>query len=298
VSADGLALDRLDPERALEVLRYEGLSTGQPREPHRHDYHELIWIREVEGTHLIDGEEVPARPGTITLIGRGAVHVFRESKALTGAVVRFGPEALFGGQAERAAPAWMFAGRTGRVIEVPEDERDALDAAIGALQAEDARPAHECSAELERHLLAVVLLWTERWYDAARRERPPADDREIELYRRFTTRLEDDFPAHHDAGHYADALGVPAAALSRALAQITGRSTKELVTDRVMVEAARLLRFTHRSVGEVAFAVGFADPLYFSRAFKRHTGTSPMAYRERAAGRRPEEAAPAGATHA
>ena len=50
-----------------------------------------------------------------------------------------------------------------------------------------------------------------------------------------------------------------------------------------MLEAARLLRFTDLTVGEVAFRVGYADPLYFSRAFKRHAGEPPMAYRERRA---------------
>jgi len=79
---------------------------------------------------------------------------------------------------------------------------------------------------------------------------------------------------------YADALGVPSAALSRALAAVTGRSTKELITDRLMLEAMRLLRFTDLSVGEIAYELGFADPFYFSRAFKRNAGHAPMAYRD------------------
>ena len=43
--------------------------------------------------------------------------------------------------------------------------------------------------------------------------------------------LERDFAAHHDAAHYADALGVPAAALSRTLSGLTGHATKELITE-------------------------------------------------------------------
>jgi AraC family transcriptional regulator, transcriptional activator of pobA len=77
---------------------------------------------------------------------------------------------------------------------------------------------------------------------------------------------------------------VPAPALARALVRRTGRTTKELITDRVMLEAARLLRHTDRTVGEIAFEVGFSDPLYFSRAFKRSDGRSPQAYREAARG--------------
>ncbi len=57
------------------------------------------------------------------------------------------------------------------------------------------------------------------------------------------------------------------------------------MTDRVMLEAARLLRYTDLTVGEVAFRVGFGDQLYFSRAFKRHYGEAPMSYRARLRGR-------------
>jgi AraC family transcriptional activator of pobA len=52
----------------------------------------------------------------------------------------------------------------------------------------------------------------------------------------------------------------------------------------VMLEAARLLRFTDKTMGEVAYESGFSDPLYFSRAFKRHNGQSPSAYRDAARG--------------
>jgi AraC-like DNA-binding protein len=78
---------------------------------------------------------------------------------------------------------------------------------------------------------------------------------------------------------------MPQAALSRALVEATGRSTKELITDRVMLEAARLLRYTEQTIGEISYAVGFEDPLYFSRAFKRRFDASPKAYRAAVRGR-------------
>ena len=73
--------------------------------------------------------------------------------------------------------------------------------------------------------------------------------------------------------------------LSRALSHVTGRATKDLILDRVMLEAARLLRFTDLGVGEVARWVGFDDPLYFSRAFKRRHGEPPQGYRDAARGK-------------
>jgi len=55
-----------------------------------------------------------------------------------------------------------------------------------------------------------------------------------------------------------------------------------------MLEAARLLRFTDRTVGEIAYATGFGDPLYFSRAFKRHLGEAPTVYRDHTRGVAPQ----------
>jgi AraC family transcriptional activator of pobA len=172
-------------------------------------------------------------------------------------------------------------------VRVPAGDARRLEAAIELLAAETRRPPDSRSVDLERHFLAAVLLWVERWYDATRVEHRDADDPELQLYRRFTEVLERDFARHHDAPHYADALGVPQAALSRALAAVTGRTTKELITDRRMLEAARLLRFSDLTVGEIAFRAGYDDQLYFSRAFKRQFGEAPTAYRDRMRGRAP-----------
>ena len=284
MTARDITLDRLAGDGgAVDVRLMDSQDVGgeDVREPHRHDYHELVWVREGEGRHRLDGREVPVRPGTLTAIGRGQVHVFEIGRGLTGAIVRFGDELLVGGAARRATPAWLLAGRGGRTVAVPPGEVESLEGVIGALHAESVLPPDAHSDELQHHLIAALLLWVERWYDAARTETRPADDEEVQLHRRFAELLESDFARHHDAAHYADALGVPPAALSRALAEVTGRTTKELVTGRVMLEAARLLRFTGLSVGEVAQRSGFADPLYFSRAFKRHTGEPPSAYRGR-----------------
>lgn len=288
MSAGGeISLDRLESGDGLQVLRFDAGTTpsGPPREPHRHAYHELIWVRAGCGVHRLDGEPVEFAPGSVTVIGRGQVHVFEDARELTGAVVRFSDELVHGGTTGGSAPEWLLAGRGGRTVQVPEGDADHLDGVIAALAAEAARPPDARSAAAERDLLSVLLLWIERWYDASRTERRAADDEEIQLYRRFADVLERDYVRHHDAAHYADALAVPPAALSRALSQVTGRSTKDHITERVMLEAQRLLRFTDLTVGEIAFRVGYDDQLYFSRAFKRRTGRSPMAYRDGVRGR-------------
>jgi AraC family transcriptional activator of pobA len=278
-----LAVDQLASGSSVQVVPFGGfgLDPAGIRDPHRHDYHELLWVRSGSGRHQIDGEQLAVVPGSVTVIGRGRVHVFEEAAGVDGAVIRFGDEVLFG----EGTPGWLVAGQGGRTVPVPPGEHDRLDALVSALGAETARPPDARSADLERHLLSVALLWIERWYDASRTEHRDPDDAEVQLHRRFARQLEQDYARHHDAAHYADALRVPPAALSRALAQVAGKPTKELILDRVMLEAARLLRFTDLTVGEVAHRAGYDDPLYFSRAFKRHAGEPPVAYRARVRGK-------------
>lgn len=289
-----IAVDRLPAAGSslavvlLTDARYGSGSECGPRRPHRHDYHELIWTRCGTGRHLIDGEASLVAPNTITLIGRGQVHVFEHATGLHGAIVRFGDELLLPGDSATAPnPAWMLGTRVVQAVSVPGGEVDRFEAAIDSLAAETRRPPDSRSVALQRHLLSALLLWTERWYEAARTEQRPDGAADLQLYRRFSEVLERDYVRHHDAPHYADALAVPQAALSRALVNITGRTTKELITDRAMLEAARLLRFSDMGVGEIAYRAGYGDQLYFSRAFKRQFAEAPSAYRERMRGYAP-----------
>ena len=289
-----IAVDRLPHAgSSLEVVmlrdaRFGSDSECGPRRPHRHDYHELVWTRSGTGRHSIDGEVSLVEPNTITLIGRGQVHVFERARGLHGAVVRFGDELLHGDRAAAANPAWLVGSRAVQTVAVQAGDVGHLEAAIELLAAETRRPPDSRSVDLQRHLLSALLLWLERWYDATRIEHRDADDPDLQLYRRFSEVLEQDYARHQDAPHYAGELGVPQAALSRALVNVTGRTTKELITDRRMLEAARLLRFSEMSVGEIAYRAGYGDQLYFSRAFKRQLGEPPSAYRDRMRGRAPE----------
>jgi AraC family transcriptional activator of pobA len=255
------------------------------RRPHRHDYHEFIWSRRGSGSHLIDGQRSVVEATTVTVVGRGQVHVFEQAAGLDGALVRFGAEMLTVDAMARANPSWLVGFQGPRAVSVPESDVAQLDALIESLSEETTRPPDSRSIDVQRHLLCTMLLWVERWHDTMQAEQRDGDDQALQLYRRFVDLLEGGYAHHHEASEYADRLGIPQSTLSRALAEVSGRRTKELITDRRMLEARRLLRFTHFTVGEVASRSGFTDQLYFSRAFKRYHGVTPTEYRNQVRGR-------------
>jgi AraC family transcriptional activator of pobA len=284
-----IELDRLLGATApAQVMRMDGPWTHDaadaPREPHRHDYHELFLVRAGSTLHRIDGEPVLVGAGQALLIGRGQVHELRRADAFEGVVVRFGDE-LLTGAAQEASPGWMLVACGTRVLDPPASELGHAIAAAHLLEDELRRPPDAGTDQLVASSLATMLSLVERWQAASNIE-PLAggSSPDIELLRGFVRLLEAEYHQHHDAGWYASQLAVTPNHLAATLTKLTGRSTKRLVTDRVMIEVTRLLRFTDLTVQQVAQRVGYDDPLYLSRAFKTHAGVSPSAWRERRSG--------------
>lgn len=104
----------------------------------------------------------------------------------------------------------------------------------------------------------------------------------------FTELLERQFPLQtpqqqlrlRTAADFADRLAVHVNHLNKALKENTGRSTTELIGERVVEEAKRLLRQPTWTVAQVADSLGFAEVAYFSHFFKRHTSCSSIAFRQ------------------
>jgi AraC family transcriptional regulator, transcriptional activator of pobA len=72
-------------------------------------------------TQLLDGKPLSVAPRTLTLIGRGQVHIFERAREFHGAVARFGEQLLHAGP-PRAHPGWLLTARGERIVEVPAGE--------------------------------------------------------------------------------------------------------------------------------------------------------------------------------
>lgn len=80
---------------------------------------------------------------------------------------------------------------------------------------------------------------------------------------------------------YAAALNVSESQLRKACLSVAAQPPIKIVHGRVLFEAKRQLLYTSKAVSEIAYALGFDDPAYFTRFFSRRAGMSPRAYRAR-----------------
>ncbi|SFI75868.1 helix-turn-helix domain-containing protein [Celeribacter neptunius] len=96
----------------------------------------------------------------------------------------------------------------------------------------------------------------------------------------FTALVENELRDGRTVAHFAAELGVTPTHLTRACNIACGRSASAILADRVHFEARRLLMETDLPIKQVAEKLGFHSAAYFSRAFHKHTGVSPRAFRQ------------------
>lgn len=112
-----------------------------------------------------------------------------------------------------------------------------------------------------------------------RAESTSVNNDDLRLFRRFTDLVEEHFREHWLLPEYTHRLGISESRLNQICQHISNRSPKKLIHDRVIQESKRLLIFSNLSSNEICYQLGYSDPAYFSRFFKKETGMTPLRYR-------------------
>ena len=239
--------------------------------PHRHhDLHQIVLVEGGEAFVTADGTQQQVTPPVVVSVAPFVVHGFRFRAGTQGLVLTLtaaGIPEVFA-RAPAPLPGWGAA-----------PAPLALTRAFHQLWAEWTGRATGRDLALRGLALQVAAL-TARALDAERGAQAPRAGAA------HLARLEALVSAHLTEGwrlrDYAAALGVTPAHLNRVLRAATGLSAAAWLEARLFREARRLLAYTTLSVAEVGYKLGYEDPAYFSRAFRRHAGLSPKAWRAEA----------------
>ena len=160
-----------------------------------------------------------------------------------------------------------------REVHAQQELNVTLDAIQRELEADT--PGHLKAAQAHLSLLAV---WIERQAAKVAGDAPKPDAAK-KLVARFTDLMERKFRSGAGVGDLAAELGVTATHLTRCCRLTCGRSAIDLLQDRRIFEARKLLAETRLPVNRVGASLGFASAAYFTRAFQNRTGSSPTAFR-------------------
>ncbi|MEW2527410.1 AraC family transcriptional regulator [Streptomyces sp. NPDC047071] len=243
--------------------------------PHRHTFHEIVYVTGGTGSHVVDLARFTLRPPHLCFITPGQVHYWDGVRDLEGCLILFTDDFLLENPGDQETLR-----RLGRRswLELSATEAAWAHHLVGDLDHEYRMGAEDFPSVLQA-LLHVLVVRAARLLTPERAARQAAPARPASVAADFVTLVDMAETPLWSVRECATRLGVSVSYLNEAVKTAMGRTPGELLRQARAHEAKRLLARTELTVRQVAHRVGFTDPAYFCRFFRRETGTSPGDFR-------------------
>jgi len=247
--------------------------------PHYHDFFQVSLLLG-SGSLMHDFRETTVSGVTLFFLSPGQVHTVNRNPGMGGTIVSFTRDFFETGSGPTSGILlelpFFYATEVMPWLPLGEAEGKPATRLFQEMQ-QEFDEGREGAAEILRSLLRILMVRASRWYAG---EASVADaSRATVLVRRFQQEVEQH---HHEWSllePYARVLGVTVNHLNDVFREETGTSAGEHIRQRRLLDAKRLLLHSSLSVAEICFRLGFKDPSYFGRFFRRYEEISPAEFR-------------------
>ncbi len=241
---------------------------------HRVPVHMLALVTAGRASFSVDFAPFGARPGGLLWV-RPDQFVGFPPPGVDATLILFEPTFPYGGESGPAGDRWAG---PGTYWQLTGDDEEAIVDGVSQLEADYRRVASGDPLPLDvlRHQLAALLLRVAHLEPEGRVGQAGVDS---EVLRRLRSEIESRFRDTRQVEHYARALDCSVRTLTRASLATTGRTAKQLIDDRVALEAKRLLAESDLPVSVIGARLGFREATNFGRFFARTVGVSPGNFR-------------------
>ncbi len=249
--------------------------------PHRSQFYHIIWVQEGTIKHLVDFNQIHVKSNSLFFIPRDFVHVFDTKNNYEGQIILFTDDffCFTKDDAKFLKSTILF----NDLLSITQIDLSATGQEFASLfkilQSEYSKAFDPFQHGVLKNLLHSFLLMAER-------ERRQQDFQEIKpssdlnyLFA-FKDVLEINFKTQKFVYFYAQLIGITPKRLSRATSEILSKSPKQMIDERVILEAKRLLVHTSMSIKEIADYIGFDEPTNFNKFFRNNTNKTPLQFRE------------------
>lgn len=245
--------------------------------PHRHaDLCQLLFVFKGQAELEIEGQRTQLNEAAIQILPPLSVHGFRFSEDVEGFVVTLATplinhlQAQLGSAVQALAQAESYpAGK----------DAEYLSSLFAALQAE--YNGHQPAREMLMHsLVSVIMVWVSR-QAIHRHNATQRPQRQREYLNGFIQLVEETYRQHVKVEDLAHRLGISVSHLNGTCRELAGQPALQIMHERQLLEAKRLLTYTSMTIYEMSEVLGFSDPTNFTRLFRRRVGISPKAFRDR-----------------
>ena len=270
-----------DLDLPFKLVRIEEQISHHEDAPYgdRHAFYLILWVTHGTGTHMIDFTDYPIQADTIFCIAPGQVHQWKQERNLTGYAIAFTEDFL---DLNPAITNFL----TDLTLFDPFDQQSVLHLASQEVQKlqiildwlKETYKIHDFGRTvLLQNFLQVFLIYLQRCLPTV--PYPPSHTANYELAYQLRHLIEKHYLTHQTVQAYASLIGVTASHLTDSVRVATGRTAGSYIRQRLSLEAKRMLVHTSNTIQQISQILGFKDPSYFSRFFKRETKYSPVDFR-------------------
>jgi AraC family transcriptional regulator, transcriptional activator of pobA len=265
--------------KSLDILHksQQGLFT----KPHRNNFYDVIWFQSGNPVYVVDFQRIEIKPNSLLFINKNQVHFYEAYNDYKGFVMLF-TDTFFCLSKEDTKflnNSILF----NDILNIPYFELDANDTTIPNLfltiQHELEKEIDSVQFPILHNLVHTLLLYAERIY---RKNGLQAlkQDADLDIALLFRDLVEQHFSNNKMVNFYAHQLNVTEKGLQKSISQVFGKSPKEYISERIILEAKRLLLHSSANTKEIAFDLGFDEPTNFIKFFKKTTRITPIEFRE------------------
>ena len=258
---------------ARDVIAIFGTDTDKP---HRHDFYTVLWSHNHGGRHIVDYREYDMNPNDVFFVSPGQVHQVRHTPDADATVILFTCDFLEQNSisAEFIENLNLFSD----VASTPPIHLNETSAGKMMSYVDQVRQVFTRDEPFKDDLIGAYLKLFLIECNAFAHA-PVTDDTQTlqsgrMILKRFKEILDGRFAEWKKVGDYATALSITPDYLNEVVKTTVGKTAKEIIQQRVILEAKRLGLHTDLTTKEIAYRIGFDDPSHFSKFFRNVEGSS------------------------
>jgi AraC-like DNA-binding protein len=250
--------------------------------PHRTGFYHIVWFEEGNGTQYIDFTPISTSPGSLLFIHKDMVKQFDVKPSFRGKIILF-TDAFFSTQQHHLSylNTSVLFNDFFKVahLQIQHDNLSPIASIFSQLEIEFKHSYDEYKPIILQNLLHNLMLYSERIYRIFHLQEIKKGNA-LTILIQFKDILENHYQQHKKVSFYAEKLHLTEKKLAKCTFETIGKSAKEMIQDRTILEAKRLLAHTHLSIKEIGFELGFDEPTNFVKYFKNSENQIPTVFRE------------------
>ena len=248
------------------------------QEIHRHDHYFLLVLKKGKGKHTIDMTEYSIRNNSVFFLRPGQVHKLTLEPGCSGFLMQFGRDFYSAGK-DSSKQVFRSAGLRNfcRLNKIHVAKVFTL---LELVSAEYLKRQTGYIDVIKSYLeIFFIELLRSRHSDSLK----PAKNSAYlqERFEEFSELLETNIRRFKQVSDYAKLMNMSVYQLNSITRSVLGKTCSGLIDEQIILEAKRYLLANAGQVNQIAFHLGYEDISYFIRFFKKHTGFTPGAFREK-----------------